>query len=90
MKAFLPKLSQRNHWTANLTPAAKSSRFFVARGTLHMVSFGQRFRVVEKSHFTTFLLLLAASISVNDLEQMEARRRVLHGNEEFRDKTGYN
>lgn len=27
-----------------------------------MVSFGQRFRVVEKSRFTTFLLLLAASI----------------------------
>ena len=62
MKAFLLKLSQRNHWTANLTTAAKSSRFFVARGALHMVSFGQRFRVVEKSRFTTCPLLLAASI----------------------------
>ena len=46
----------------NLTPAAKVAGILIARKALYMVSFGQRFGVVEKSRFTTFLLLLAASI----------------------------
>ena len=40
----------------------ESDRIFIARKALDMVSFGQRFGVVEKPRFTTFLLLLAASI----------------------------
>ena len=45
-----------------MTPAAKTAGIFIARKALDMVSFGQRFGVVEKPRFATFLLLLAASI----------------------------
>ena len=53
---------QHAKWIVNLTPAAKVAGIFIARKALDMVSFGQRFGVVEKHRFTTFLLLLAASI----------------------------
>ena len=45
-----------------MTPAATVAGFFIARKALDMVSFGQKFGVVKKPRFTTFLLLLAAAI----------------------------
>ncbi len=46
----------------NLTPAAKSGRFFCCPGSAAYGILEAEIPVVEKSRFTTFLLLLAASI----------------------------